>query len=146
MVHVDCICAVSVIGRLLGAELQGCAEMVVRGSGQKGCEDGEDVEYKVQSVCPMRIHIDVRAAVLCEISASGRDRGGFVVGVAMCAIAEAWLGQMEVADDAGVDDRHGRRCGLVAMWFIGGEAIVAVVYGSFVAQTGKSATSDTNPW
>ena len=53
---------------------------------------------------------------------------------------------MEVADDAGVDGRVGRRCGLVTTWFIGGEAAVTVVYGSIIAQTGKSAASDTNPW
>jgi len=53
-------------------------ETLVRGSGQKGCEGGEDVECKVQSMCPMRIDIDVRAAVLCEISASERDCGCFV--------------------------------------------------------------------
>src|SRR3546814_6639565 len=85
--------------------------------------------------------IDVHAAVPCEISASGRECGGFVVGVAMQAIAVAWPGQVEVVGYAGVDGRQGRACELVVMWFAGGETIVSVVYGPFVAKTGKSATS-----
>jgi len=57
--------------------------------------------------------------------------------VSFCAIAEACSGQVEVANDAGVSGRHGRMCGLVTMWFIGGEAIVAVVYGSFRRPNGQ---------